>query len=152
VYEAELARETYADYYRLRYPHDADEAGRPRRLSPLHGRQQDAGAVFGTKAGWERADHYEPEIGWRRSGRDQRAFGYTEPPVRPVVAEAIGARAAGLIDLVLRQARGQVRHRPLQWSAPTMSTGRWQGAYSQWLDARASSPTTVTRSRTRFGW
>ena len=31
TYAAALARETYADYYRLRYPHDADEAGRPRR-------------------------------------------------------------------------------------------------------------------------
>ena len=27
------ARETYSDYYRLRYPYDADLAGRPRRLS-----------------------------------------------------------------------------------------------------------------------
>ena len=39
---AGLARETYADYYRLRFPYDADVAGRPRRLSALHGRLQEA--------------------------------------------------------------------------------------------------------------
>ena len=59
-FAAGLARETYSDYYRLRYPFDADLAGRPRRLSPLHGRLQETGAVFGTKAGWERADFHEP--------------------------------------------------------------------------------------------
>ena len=32
-FAAGLARETYSDYYRLRYPYDADLAGRPRRLS-----------------------------------------------------------------------------------------------------------------------
>ena len=59
-FAAALARETYADYYRLRFPYDADVAGRPRRLSALHGRLEDAGAVFGTKAGWERADLHDP--------------------------------------------------------------------------------------------
>ena len=29
-------------------------------LSPLHGRLQELGAVFGTKNGWERADYFEP--------------------------------------------------------------------------------------------
>ena len=50
-FAAGLARETYADYYRLRYPFDADVAGRPRRLSALYGRLQETGAAFGTKAG-----------------------------------------------------------------------------------------------------
>ena len=40
----------------------------------LHGRLQEAGAVFGTKAGWERADHHEPGRPWRRAGRDQAAL------------------------------------------------------------------------------
>ena len=40
---------------------------------PLHGRLQEAGAVFGTKAGWERADYHEPGRPWRRAGRDQAA-------------------------------------------------------------------------------
>jgi 4-methylaminobutanoate oxidase (formaldehyde-forming) len=101
MFAAALGRETYGDYYRLRYPHDADVAGRPRRLSPLHGRLQDTGAVFGTKAGWERADHHEPGRSWRRSGRDQAAYGWTRPPwFERVVAEGRAVRErAGIIDL-----------------------------------------------------
>lgn len=100
-YAAALGRETYSDYYRLRYPHDADLAGRPRRLSAVHLRLQESGAVFGTKAGWERADHLEPGRPWRRSGRDQAAYGWTRPPWHDrVVAEARAVRqSAGLIDL-----------------------------------------------------
>ena len=100
-FAAGLARETYADYYRLRYPFDADVAGRPRRLSALHGRLQEAGAVFGTKAGWERADHHEPGRPWRRSGRDQAAYGWTQPPwFERVLAEGRAVRErAGIIDL-----------------------------------------------------
>jgi len=80
AFAAAAAREIYRYYYRLRYPLDTDEWGRPQRLSPLHGRLQELGAVFGTKAGWERADHVEPGRPWRRSGADQRAFGWTAPP------------------------------------------------------------------------
>ncbi len=99
VFVAGSARERYADYYRLRFPYDADLAGRPRRLSSLHGRLQDDGAVFETKAGWERADHYEAV--WRRAGRDQAAYGWSRPPwFDAVVAEGRAVREhAGIIDL-----------------------------------------------------
>jgi 4-methylaminobutanoate oxidase (formaldehyde-forming) len=100
-FTAGLARETYSDYYRLRYPYDSDLAGRPRRLSALHGRLQEAGAVFGTKAGWERADYHDPGAGWRRAGRDQADYGWTRPPwFERVGAEAHAVRErAGIIDL-----------------------------------------------------
>ncbi len=100
-FTAGLAREAYGDYYRLRYPYDADVAGRPKRLSPLHGRLQEAGAVFGTKAGWERADHHEPGRPWRRAGRDQVEWGWAEPPwFERVGDEARAVRErAGIIDL-----------------------------------------------------
>jgi glycine cleavage system aminomethyltransferase T/glycine/D-amino acid oxidase-like deaminating enzyme len=94
-------REVYRYYYRLRYPLDTDEWGRPNRLSPLHGRLQEAGAAFGVKNGWERADHFEPGKPWRRSGADQREFGWVRPPwFRQVAAEHTAIRErAGLIDM-----------------------------------------------------
>src|SRR6185312_6299943 len=53
-------REVYKYYYRLRYPYDVSQAGRPKRLSPIQSRNEAVGAVFGTKNGWERAEWYEP--------------------------------------------------------------------------------------------
>ncbi len=101
TWAAAQAREAYADYYRLRFPYDADEAGRPRRLSALHGRLQETGAVFVSKAGWERADYHGPGEPWRRAGRDQRAYGWTTPPwFERVGAEARTVRErAGIVDL-----------------------------------------------------
>ena len=98
---AELARETYRYYYRLRYPFDHDEWGRPKRLSPLHGRLQDAGAVFQAKHGWERPERFEPGTPWRRAGADQRAFGWARPPWLDRVGEEHRAvrERAGLFDL-----------------------------------------------------
>lgn len=80
VVASESAREAYSYYYRLRYPFDVPESARGRRLSALHGRLQELGAVFGTKNGWERAEHFEPGSRWRRAGPDQREFGWTRPP------------------------------------------------------------------------
>ena len=94
-------REVYRYYYRLRYPLDADIWGRPNRLSPLHGRLQDLGAVFAAKNGWERADHFRPGMAWRRAGEDQRAYGWTRPPELDRIAEehrAIRERV-GMIDM-----------------------------------------------------
>ncbi len=95
------AREVYKYYYRQRYPYDVSEAGRPRRLSPLHGRLQELGAVFGTKNGWERADYFRPGEPWRRAGEDQRAFGWSRPPYHDRVAvehKAMRERV-GIIDM-----------------------------------------------------
>ena len=101
VYAAETAREAYRYYYRLRYPHDTDVAGRPKRLSAVHGRLQEAGAVFGVKHGWERAEHLEPGRPWRRAGEDQREYGWGRPTWFERVGEEHRAvrERAGLIDL-----------------------------------------------------
>lgn len=100
-YAAEVARETYKYYYFLRYPFDADEWGRPRRTSALHGRMQELGAVFGAKNGWERVEHYEPGRPWRRAGADQRAFGWTKPPYFDLLAQEHAAfrERVGIIDM-----------------------------------------------------
>ena len=100
-FAAAAAREVYKYYYRLRYPLDVSEAGRPKRLSPLHERLESLGAVFGTKNGWERADYFRPGGPWRRAGEEQRAVGWTRPPWYDRVAvehRAIRERL-GIIDM-----------------------------------------------------
>ncbi len=87
VVASESAREVYRYYYRLRYPLDTSGAARGRRLSPLHVRSEELGAVFGAKNGWERPDYFEPGERWRRAGEDQRAFGWTVPPYLDRLAE-----------------------------------------------------------------
>ena len=78
-YAAERARESYRYYYMLRYPHDENEWARARRLSPLDGRLAAAGAVFGEKSGWERANYFVPGTPGRRAGADQRRWGWARP-------------------------------------------------------------------------
>jgi glycine/D-amino acid oxidase-like deaminating enzyme/glycine cleavage system aminomethyltransferase T len=96
------AREVYTYYYRLRYPFDVSEAGRPKRLSALHGRLEALGAVFGTKNGWERADWFQPGAAPRRAGEEQRAAGgWVRPPWHDRVEvehRAIRERA-GILDM-----------------------------------------------------
>ncbi|HYQ10718.1 MAG TPA: FAD-dependent oxidoreductase, partial [Gaiellaceae bacterium] len=95
-------REVYKYYYRLRYPYDVSEAGRPKRLSPIQSRNEAVGAVFGTKNGWERAEWYEPGAPWRRAGEEQRhAGGWTRPPWhdRLAVEHAAIRERAGILDM-----------------------------------------------------
>ena len=101
AFAQEGAREVYRYYYRLRYPLDTSVWGRGRRLSPLHGRLEELGAVFGTKNGWERADYFEPGERWRRAGEDQRGFGWSVPPYHDRLAEEHAAfrERVGIIDL-----------------------------------------------------
>jgi 4-methylaminobutanoate oxidase (formaldehyde-forming) len=79
-YAAERTREGVKYYYRLKFPHDESEWARPHRLSPLHYRLQEMGAVFGEKFGWERVNYFQPGQQWRRAGEDQRQWGWTKPP------------------------------------------------------------------------
>jgi 4-methylaminobutanoate oxidase (formaldehyde-forming) len=97
----EAAREIYKYYYRLRYPLDVSEAVRGRRLSPLHARLEECGAVFAAKNGWERADYFDPGRPWRRAGEDQRMFGWRSPPYLDLLAAEHAAfrERVGIIDL-----------------------------------------------------
>ena len=55
------AVEHYAHHYKMRYPGQEHETARGLRLSPLHDRLKAAGAVFGSKNGWERPLWFAPE-------------------------------------------------------------------------------------------
>ena len=146
---AELARETYRYYYRLRYPFDHDEWGRPKRLSPLHGRLQDAGAVFQAKHGWERPERFEPGTPWRRAGADQRAFGWERPPWLDRVGEEHRAvrERAGLFDL---SSFGKIEVDRTRRRAAARARGREpgrRGAADGW-STRSSSTRRAGSSRT----
>ena len=52
------AIETYGHEYAMHFPWHRWPAGADKKLSPLHGRLQAAGAVFGAYNGWERANWF----------------------------------------------------------------------------------------------
>ena len=79
-YAAERTREGVKYYYALKFPNDENEWARPHRVSPVHYRLQELGAVFGEKFGWERVLYFDKRKPWRRAGADQREWGWTKPP------------------------------------------------------------------------
>ena len=80
TYAAERTRESVRYYYRLKFPNDERELARPHRLSAVHSRLQELGAVFGEKFGWERVNYFRPGVQWRRAGADQHEWGWAKPP------------------------------------------------------------------------
>jgi glycine cleavage system T protein len=86
-YAAERTRESVKYYYAIRFPNDENEWARPHRVSPVHYRLQELGAVFGEKFGWERVLYFSPGKPWRRAGADQRDWGWTKPPYFERVGE-----------------------------------------------------------------
>ena len=52
--------EAYGKHYTVAFPHEEYDSGRPRITSPLYPRLQAAGAVFGSKLGWERPNWFAP--------------------------------------------------------------------------------------------
>lgn len=66
--------EAYAKHYTMAWPFEEHTSGRPHRTSPLYPRLQSAGAVFGEKLGWERANWYA-SAAHGEVARDQYTFG-----------------------------------------------------------------------------
>jgi glycine cleavage system aminomethyltransferase T len=59
-YLEERAIEAYASYYKVHWPAEESHAGRNLRLSPVHEHLRRAGAVFGSRSGWERPNWFAP--------------------------------------------------------------------------------------------
>ncbi|MFM2354638.1 MAG: hypothetical protein RLZZ528_374, partial [Pseudomonadota bacterium] len=53
--------EAYGKHYTVAFPHEEYDSGRPLLTSPLYGRLKEAGAVFGSKLGWERPNWFAPK-------------------------------------------------------------------------------------------
>jgi glycine cleavage system T protein len=86
-YAAERTREGVKYYYAMKFPNDENEWARPHRVSPVHYRLQELGAVFGEKFGWERVLYFDKGRSWRRAGADQREWGWNKPPYFDRIAE-----------------------------------------------------------------
>ena len=84
----------YQEMYQVRYPGEFREAGRPVKVSPIHGRLQAAGAVFAEVFGWERPKWFDTAgEGERYSFRRTNWFG-------PVADECRAVRErVGVLDL-----------------------------------------------------
>jgi 4-methylaminobutanoate oxidase (formaldehyde-forming) len=65
------AIEAYGAYYKIHWPGEEVRTGRGLRRSPLHDHLARAGAVFGAKFGWERANRF---VGAGETGPDQPSF------------------------------------------------------------------------------
>jgi glycine cleavage system T protein len=55
--------EVYATYYDVKYPGHERTAGRPLKVPPAYSRLRELGAVFGEKAGWERVNWFDSNVG-----------------------------------------------------------------------------------------
>ncbi|MEE3326686.1 MAG: FAD-dependent oxidoreductase [Myxococcota bacterium] len=53
-YAAAKALDVYAQEYKIHFPEEEREAGRPLKTGPLYDRLKEKGAVFGARFGWER--------------------------------------------------------------------------------------------------
>lgn len=153
TYARERTRECVKYYYRLRFPQDEYEQARPHRMSALHTRLQDLGAVFGQKFGWERVLYLRPGKPWRMAGEDQRKWGWGKPPFFDRLREEseatreraclfdlssfgkIEVRGPGALSLLQRVCDNNVDKAP------------GSAIYTQWLNVRGGieSDLTITR-------
>lgn len=160
LYAAERTREGVKYYYRLKFPHDENEWARPHRISPLHYRLQEKGAVFGEKFGWERVNYFQPGQPWRRAGEDQRQWGWKKPPFFERVGQEHQAtrERVALYDLTSFgkiEVSGKDALRLLQYvcdndiDRPVGST-----IYTQFLNARGGieADVTVVRKEPELFW
>ncbi|WP_439123008.1 GcvT family protein [Marivita sp.] len=83
----------YAHRFKIHFPNEEREAGRPVRTRPVYEMQKDMGAVFGLNYGWEHPLYFSSDV--------SETAGFTRQPWWDVVGhEACTLRdAAGIIDI-----------------------------------------------------
>ena len=79
-------QEVYRTYYDVGIPGRERDSGRNVRLSPLYSRLQALGACFGEKAGWERANWFEPNASRVQAAEAPRPAGWAGRNWSPAIA------------------------------------------------------------------
>jgi sarcosine dehydrogenase len=141
--------ELYGKHYTIAWPGEEHNSGRPLRRSPLYQRLKDAGAVFGEKLGWERANWFaRPGID---DPRDVYSFG------RPNWFEAVGLEHRACRERVALfdatsfakfLAVGRDAEQALSWiCANDVSQPPGKVIYSQMLNARGGIECDLTVTR-----
>jgi len=153
-YLHERISESLGLLYAMHWPHRQFETARGIRETPLHHRLKERNAVFGTAAGWERANWYAP-VG---TAPDYEYSYGRQNWFEPVRAEHMAVReAVGLFDLSSFGKTfidGPDAEAELQrLCANDMAVAPGRAVYTQMLNNRGGivADVTVTRlSRTRF--
>ena len=86
------AIEAYAAYYKIHWPSDEIEAGRGLRRSPFHATLKAAGAVHGSKFGWERPNFF--------ARNDEEARDLPSFEAKPGCFEAVAAECRAIRERV----------------------------------------------------
>ncbi len=112
VFAVAKAQDEYHEMYQVRLPGEYRAAGRPQKVTPIHGRLDRLGAQFQEVYGWERPQYFSPDGSpERHSFRRSNAFDAVGSEVRGVrervgiadisafaCFEVSGGDAAGLLD------------------------------------------------------
>ncbi len=135
--------ETLGLHYALPWPNREPETARDVRLSPLHERLAERGAVFGTKMGWERPLFFggELEYAWGKpswltaSAAEQRACRTGVAVFDQTSFSQYAVTGAGALDA-------------LQWvCAADVDVEVGQVVYTPWLNERGTYEADVTVTR-----
>ena len=107
-YRVARAKESFGLQFGVHYPFEERPAGRPRRVTPIHGVQAARGAVFGCAHGWERPNWFAGGPGAANASPPGECDGARAAPLtflRPAWGDAVAAECravrdrAGLADL-----------------------------------------------------
>jgi 4-methylaminobutanoate oxidase (formaldehyde-forming) len=141
--------ELYGKHYTIAWPGEEHLSGRPLRRSPLWQRLKDAGAVFGEKLGWERANWFA------RPGRDEPRdiYSFGRPSWFDAVAEEHRAcrERVALFDatsFAKLLVAGAGAERALSWvCANDVAVPPGRVVYSQMLNAQGGIECDLTVTR-----
>jgi glycine cleavage system aminomethyltransferase T/glycine/D-amino acid oxidase-like deaminating enzyme len=131
-------------HYEIPWPHHELRTGRDIRLSPLHSRLAAAGASFGSRMGWERANHY---------GAVEDTPTWGKPGWLPASAAEQRAcrRSAAVFDQTSFSkyaVRGPDALALLQWvCAADVDVPVDAAVYTPWLNARGTYEADLTVTR-----